>query len=366
MGAEVTSFEEEASAFLEVKHAIAVSSGTDAILLALTALGIGPGDEVICPAFTFFATASCVARLGATPVFADVCPACFNLDPADVERKITARTKAILPVHLYGQAAEMDRLMALARSHHIHLIEDAAQSLGARYRGKQVGTFGAFGTYSFFPSKNLGALGDAGLLVTDNDELAHLARILRVHGMEPKYFHPHLGGNFRIDALQAALLRVKLKHLPAYNQRRQENAAFYLKTLRPLTEPSTPALERCACLGQPDALSSAPLILPEAYPHNDHIWNQFTLRIPSPDGSSQRRDSLREHLTRSGIGCDIYYPLGLHLQECFKNLGGHEGDHPVTERLAREVISLPIYPDLNEAQLTEVVDSIRAFVAHSG
>ncbi len=335
LGAEVEAFERECARFLGTKHAIAVSSGTDAILVALMALGLGPGDEVICPSFTFFATAGCIARLGATPVFADVHADTFNLDAADVARRITPRTKAILPVHLFGQSADMDALLALARSHHLVVIEDAAQSLGARYRGRASGTLGDAGTYSFFPSKNLGGFGDGGLVATDRDDLAERIRLLRTHGAKPKYFHKLVGGNFRLDALQCALLRAKLPHLPAYCAARQRNAAFYTGRLAALPG----------------------LVLPQPQPGLDHIWNQYTLRVPG----AGRRDALRAHLTQHGIGHEIYYPLPLHQQECFAHLP--RVTLPVAEALAREVVSIPIFPELTGAERETVAAALAAFAS---
>lgn len=333
LGPEVEAFEKEAAAALGAKHTIAVSSGTDAILVALMALDLAPGDEVICPSFTFFATAGCIARAGLTPVFADVLPDSFNLDPADVARRITPRTKALVPVHLFGQSADMEPLQALAARHGLAIVEDAAQSLGAKHRGRASGTFGEFGTYSFFPSKNLGGFGDGGLVATSRDDLAEKVRLLRTHGAKPKYYHKIIGGNFRMDALQCALLRAKLPHLPAYCAARQRNAAFYTARLA----------------GLPG------IALPGIAPHNDHIWNQYTLRVSGPG----RREALRAHLTARGIGSEIYYPLPLHAQACFAHLP--KVALPVSERLAAEVVSIPIFPELTEAQLTEVADAIVAF-----
>lgn len=333
LGSEVESFEREAAVALGAKHAIAVSSGTDAILVALMALGLGPGDEVICPSFTFFATAGCIARLGATPVFADVDAATFNLDAADVARRITPRTKALMPVHLFGQSAEMEPLLALARQHKLAVIEDAAQALGARYRGQACGTIGDCGTYSFFPSKNLGGFGDGGLVATNRDDLAERIRLLRTHGAKPKYYHQIVGGNFRLDALQCALLRVKLPHLPAYCAARQRNASFYSAQLA----------------GFPS------LVLPATAANRDHIWNQYTLRVPGPG----RRDALRAHLTARGIGHEIYYPLPLHQQACFAHLP--QVTLPVSEQLAAEVLSIPVFPELTETELSAVVEALRAW-----
>lgn len=333
LGAEVEAFEKEAAQFLGAKHAISVSSGTDAILVALMALDLGPGDEVICPSFTFFATAGCIARTGATPVFADSLADSFNVDPADVARRITPRTKAIMPVHLFGQSADLDPILALAKKHGRAVIEDAAQALSAKYRGQPCGTLGDFGTYSFFPSKNLGGFGDGGLVTTQRDDLAEKVRLLRTHGAKPKYYHKRVGGNFRMDALQCALLRAKLPHLGAYGAARQRNAAFYSDQLK----------------------AAAGFVLPVTLAGNDHIWNQYTLRVPG----AGHRDALRRHLTAAGIGHEIYYPLPLHQQECFAHLP--KVSLPVAERLAAEVISVPIFPELTSEQKDAVVAALRAF-----
>jgi dTDP-4-amino-4,6-dideoxygalactose transaminase len=342
-GPEVESFEKECATFLGAKHAIAVSSGTDAILVTLMAFGIGPGDEVICPSFTFFATAGCVARVGATPVFADIDPVTFNLDPADAVQRITPRTKAIIPVHLFGQSAEMDALLDLAHRHDLKVIEDAAQAFGATYKGRSCGTQGDFGTFSFFPSKNLGGFGDGGLVTTNDDVLAEKVRLLRTHGAKPKYYHNVVGGNFRLDALQCALLRVKLPHLPTYISARRRNAAAYDALLSQL-----PGVIKADIL----TTIKTRLILPIELPGNTHIWNQYTLRIPGPG----RRDALKQQLTAAGIGTEIYYPLPLHQQKCFTHLTKVE--LPVAERLASEVISLPVFPELDPTQKNEVCSRI--------
>jgi dTDP-4-amino-4,6-dideoxygalactose transaminase len=334
LGAEVEAFERECATFLGAKHAIAISSGTDAILVALMALDLAPGDEVICPAFTFFATAGCVARAGLTPVFADVDAASFNLDAADVARRITPRTKVIMPVHLFGQSANMEPLLTLAKEHKLAVIEDAAQALGAKHRGRACGTFGEFGTFSFFPSKNLGGFGDGGLVTTNRDDLAEKVRLLRTHGAKPKYFHQRIGGNFRLDALQCALLRVKLPHLPAYSAARQRNASFYSEKLSGLRG----------------------LVLPSAAAHNDHIWNQYTLRV----AGAGRRDALKQHLTKAGIGSEIYYPLPLHRQECFAHLP--KTSLPVSEALASEVVSIPVFPELTADEQAAVVAQLASWL----
>jgi len=358
LGPEVERFERALAEFTGAKHALGVSSGTDAILVALMALGIGPGDEVLCPSFTFFATAGCVARVGAKPVFVDSCPVCFNIDVRDAARRITPRTKAILPVHLFGQAAEMDGVLALARQHDLRVIEDAAQAMGATYRGKQVGTFGDFGTISFFPTKNLGALGDAGALLTNDTALFERAKILRMHGMDPKYYHQVIGGNFRLDALQAAMLSVKLPHFNDYTAGRRRNAALYTERLGQLPGVQVALAGDCGCAKAGGGETNTRLILPVAYPHNGHIWNQYTLRVIG----AGRRDALRAHLTARGVGSEIYYPLPLHEQACFANLGGKPEDLPWAHRLAGEVMSLPIYPEIPAEQIEQVCVVIAEFL----
>jgi dTDP-4-amino-4,6-dideoxygalactose transaminase len=351
LGPEVEKFERALAEYSGAKHVLGVSSGTDAILLALMALGIGPGDEVLCPTFTFFATAGCVERVGAKPVFVDSVPASFNLDVADAARRITPRTRAIMPVHLFGQAADMDGVKRLAEANHLRVIEDAAQAMGATYRGAQAGTLGDFGTYSFFPTKNLGGFGDAGALVTNNDALYKRAKILRMHGMEPKYQHAVIGGNFRLDALQAALLAVKLPHFNGYTAARRSNAALYTERLAAL-----PGVKLATAA---DAEIESRLVLPAAYPDNGHIWNQYTVRVIGAGG----REALRAHLTAKGIGSEIYYPLPLHEQACFGQLGYKPEDFPVAHRLAGEVISLPIYPELPREQLEQVCAAVAEFLA---
>jgi len=346
LGAEVERFEADAAAVAGARFGLGVSSGTDAILVALMAAGIGPGDEVICPAFTFFATAGCIARVGARPVFADSCEGCFNLDPAGLERLIGPRTKAIIPVHLFGQAADLEEILAIARCHHLLMIEDAAQAFGAEYRGKPVGSWGDFGTVSFFPTKNLGALGEAGLLLTNDAELAEKARLLRNHGMHPKYYHHKIGGNFRLDAVQAALLAVKLPHLAEYTAGRQRNACFYRQALQGLC-------------GQ-----SVEVMLPATHPDRNHIVNQYTLRVrkgPGWDGGESPRNALRKHLEQRGIAAEIYYPVPLHAQECFREFGPYPR-LPVAEALAEEVLSVPVFPEITEEERNAVADAIRECV----
>ena len=349
LGPEVEGLESQLSAMLGVRHSIGVSSGTDAILLALMALGIGPGDEVICPTFTFFATAGCVSRVGATPVFVDSCPSCFNLRAGEVSRKITSRTKAIMPVHLFGQAAAMEEILDLARSREIPVIEDAAQSLGAEYKGQPVGGLGTFGTFSFFPSKNLSGFGDGGLVVTNDDELAAKSRSLRAHGAKPKYYHKYVGGNFRIDPLFAALLAVKLPHYRGYTSKRQANAAHYTEELSKLPGAALTAGADKIC-GAGDLPVDLPagirLVLPAAHRNASHIWNQYTLRVPG----AGRRDALRDALKARKIGTEVYYPVPMHRQECFADLASAGESLPIADRLSSEALSIPIYPELARAQ----------------
>jgi dTDP-4-amino-4,6-dideoxygalactose transaminase len=335
MGPEVEALERELAAGLEVPHAIGVSSGTDALLIALMALDIGPGDEVITTPFSFFATAGSVVRLGAKPVLVDIDPTTFNLDPGGLEAAMSPRTRAIMPVHLFGQAADLAPILAAGDRAGVPIIEDAAQAIGATYAGRLVGSIGAIGCFSFFPSKNLGAFGDAGLVTTRSDALGHRLRLLRNHGMEPKYFHHLVGGNFRLDALQAAVLRVKWPHLSAWTAARQRNAQRY----RALFD---------------DAGLASVVQLPVEAPGRTHIYNQFVIQAPN-------RDALREHLNRHCIGTEIYYPVPFHLQGCFANLGYASGDFPVAETVAARVLALPIYGELSEAQQAEVVGAIRTF-----
>jgi dTDP-4-amino-4,6-dideoxygalactose transaminase len=336
-GPEVDAFEREIAAALHVKHAIGVSSGTDALLVGLMALGIGPGDEVITPTFSFFATAGAVVRLGATPKLVDVDPVTLNVNVASVERALTPRTRAIMPVHLYGLCADMDPILALADRRGVAVVEDAAQAIGARYGDRQAGSMGAIGCFSFFPSKNLGAFGDAGLVTTNDQALAARVRLLRNHGAEPKYFHKYVGGNFRLDALHAAVLRVKLPHLERWTAARRANAARYDRLF--------------ATAGLTDVIT-----LPAEPAGRFHIFNQYVIRAP-------RRDALRAHLQANGVGTEIYYPVPFHLQECFANLGHRRGEFPEAEAAAHEVLALPIYSELTEEQQAAVVDRIAGFYA---
>ena len=362
MGPECDAIEKEIAAMVECKHGVGCSSGTDAILLALMALGIGPGDEVLVPTFTFFATAGCVARVGATPVFVDACPVCFNIDMKKAAAKITPKTKAIIPVHLFGQAADMDAVMALAQEHNLFVIEDGAQAIGAKYKGKPVGSIGHFGTYSFFPSKNLGGFGDGGFLVANDDALADRARLLRTHGSRPKYYHKFVGGNFRLDPLQAALLRVKLRGYDTYTKARQANAAYYTAKLSALPGVVVADPAHCKCASTQDAAlaaAGAKIVLPVPYAHNDHIWNQYTLRVIGEG----RRDALKKHLTDAGIGCEIYYPVTMDQQECFAYTSDWaRSDCDTAHRLAGEAISIPIFPELSDEQKDAVIAQIAAWL----
>lgn len=352
MGPRLEAFEKDCAAFLGVKHALGVSSGTDALLLALMALGIGEGDEVLLPSFTFFATAGSVARLGAMPVWVDVDPHHFNLDLADAARKVGPRTRAIMPVHLFGQSLDLDALQAFASAHGLRVIEDAAQSMGARWKGRATMSAGDLGATSFFPSKNLGGMGDSGLVTTQDDALAERARILRVHGMQPKYYHRAVGANFRMDPLQAALLHLKLPHLPEYNCARAGNANFYRAALKDA---------RGVAENRPGADQAAKILLPVDF-SGQGIWNQFTLRV-----TGGRRDALKAFLTARKIGCEIYYPIPLHRQECFAGKGYRGADTAkVSERLAAEVLSIPIFPELTAEQRQWVADSLADFAAGKG
>jgi len=336
MGPEIEAFEREIGALVGVRHAIAVSSGTDAVLLALMALDVGAGDEVITPTYSFFATAGCAARLGARPVLVDIDPATFNIDPAQAAAAITPRTKAIVPVHLFGLSADLDPIVDAARARGIPIVEDAAQAIGSTYKNRPAGAIGDMGCFSFFPSKNLGAFGDAGLLTTNDDRLAGRARLLRTHGMQPKYYHHVVGGNFRMDALQAAVLRVKAPHLAAWTSGRRANADRYR--------------ELFASAGLADLVT-----LPIEPPGFRHIYNQFVIRVADRDGLKRRLDEQR-------IGNEIYYPVPFHLQPCFANLGYARGAFPHAERAAADSLAIPIYGELTPAQLETVVSAIGAFV----
>ncbi|HET55724.1 MAG TPA: DegT/DnrJ/EryC1/StrS family aminotransferase [Ignavibacteria bacterium] len=354
LGPEVEKMEKEFCDFLGSKYAYGVSSGTDALLLALMSIDIKPGDEVILPTYSFFATAGVVARLNALPVLTDCDPVTFNIDPNDIEKRITKKTKAIIPVHLYGQSAEMDQIMEIAKKYNLYVIEDAAQAISTQYKnGKSVGTIGHIGCYSFFPSKNLGCFGDGGLVTTNDDELAYKLKIMRVHGGDPKYYHKVIGGNFRIDALQAAVLSVKLPHLNSWSQKRRNNAQLYSKLF---IEKGLASSE-----GMTQFNDIEKILLPKAVYESDtlqnfHIYNQYVVRV-------KHRDELRAYLTDKSIGTEIYYPIPFHLQECFNYLGHDKGDFPVSEFCADTSVALPIYPELSGEQINYVVDSIEEFLS---
>ncbi len=353
LGPEVEKMEKALCEYLGCRHAIGVSSGTDALLLAMMGLDIQPGDEVIVPTYSFFATAGTVSRLNAVPVFVDSDPVTFNIDPKKIEEKITDKTKAIIPVHLYGQSAEMDEIVAIAKKHNLKIVEDAAQAIGVQYKdGRQVGTIGDIGCFSFFPSKNLGCFGDGGLVTTNDDELAEKLFIQRVHGAKPKYYHKIIGGNFRLDALQAAVISVKLPHLDSWSEKRRKNADTYTK----LFKQSGLAEDE----GKISFNQKNKILLPKAVYKNDdlknyHIYNQYIIR-------TEKRDALREYLTKNKIGTEIYYPVPFHLQECFSNLGYKQGQFPNAEMAANTSIALPIYPELNQEQLEYVVEKIDEFI----
>jgi dTDP-4-amino-4,6-dideoxygalactose transaminase len=336
LGAEVEALERELAGFIGVPHAVAVSSGTDSLLVALIAVGVQAGDEVVTTPYSFFATASSIVRLGARPVFVDIDPVTFNIDPAGVLAAVTARTKAILPVHLFGLAVDMEPIVDIAARTGLPILEDAAQAIGASYGSRQVGSFGAFGCFSFYPSKNLGAFGDAGLVTTNDEVLATRARLLRNQGMQPRYYHHLLGGNFRMDALQAAVLRVKAPRLPAWTEARRGNAETY------------GALFRHARL-------DGSVTLPTEPTGRRHVFNQFVIRVAD-------RDGLKQYLDRRGIGNEIYYPVPLHLQPCFAHLGYKRGDFPNAERAAEETLALPIYAELTDEQQAAVVGAIADFL----
>lgn len=338
-GPDVAAFEQEAAAYCGAKHAVGCANGTDAILLALAALDVGPGDEVIIPPFTFFATLGSVLRCGATPVFADVQPDTFNIDPHEIEKKVTARTRAVIPVHLFGQCADMTAIEVVAAKHGLHVIEDAAQSFGASYRGKKCGSFGAVNCFSFYPSKNLGTLGDAGMVTTNDDRLAKRLVAYRNHGSEVKYFHKYVGWNARLDTLHAAVLRVKLPHVDTWIAGRRAAAARYDSLLD--TFGLTGFLRR-----------------PVAKPDRTHTFNQYTVRVAAAD-----RDDLVKFLKDHAIGCDVYYPLPLHRQECVRHLGHREGEFPVSEEASRAVVSLPMFPEITADQQRRVVERLAAFAA---
>jgi dTDP-4-amino-4,6-dideoxygalactose transaminase len=336
LGAEVQALEEEVARYCGTRHAIGCASGSDALLLALMALDIREGDEVITTPYSFFATASAITRLGARPIFVDIDPRTYNIEASRIERAITEHTRAIMPVHLYGQCSDMSALLEIGERHGIPLVEDAAQAIGAAERGRQAGSIGAIGCFSFYPTKNLGGAGDGGMLITNDDRLAERLRILRVHGESSKYHHRFVGINSRLDALQAAVLRVKLPHLDGWSDARAANAERYAQLFT-------------------DAGLSEELGLPFVREQVRHIFNQYIVR------AGERRDALVAHLKRNGVGAEIYYPLPLHLQECFRFLGHASGDFPNAEQAARETLAIPVYPELRLEQQQYVVETIRRF-----
>jgi dTDP-4-amino-4,6-dideoxygalactose transaminase len=338
LGPDVAELEKEVANYCDTAHAVGCSSGSDALLLALAGLGVGPGDEVILPPFTFFASVGAVCRLGARPVFADIDPKMYNVDPVDVAAKVTRRTRAIMVVHLFGQTADMEPIWQVADRHGVPIVEDAAQAIGAEYHRKRTGTLGAVGCFSFYPSKNLGTYGDAGMCVTNDRELASRMACLRTHGMEPRYHHKYLGWNARIDTLQAAMLRVKLPHLDQWVAGRQAAAARY-DTL----------IAQCGLDGY--------LQRPTRQDDCRHVFNQYVVRV-----AHGQRDGLLRHLRAEKIGCEVYYPIPLHLQECLRYLGHAEGEFPVSEQAAREVLALPMFPELTLEQQRRVIHTCGAFL----
>jgi len=331
LGPAVAEFEKNIAAYCDCKHAIGVSSGTDALLVSLMALGVEPGDEVITTPFSFFATAGCVVRLGAKPVFVDVDPDFYNIDPAGIDEKITKKTRAIIPVHLFGQIAPMKAITEIALQHDIAVVEDAAQAIGASRDGIMAGNFSDCGCFSFYPTKNLGGFGDGGLVTTNTDALADDIRTLRDHGQKPRYFYKVIGGNFRLDGIQGAVLNVKLKYLDDWNEKRRQNAALY------------------------DSLfAGSPVKTPAIDPGNVSIYHQYTITVPE-------RDELQKYLADNDIGSAVFYPKPLHLQDCFKELGYKEGDMPVAERLCKEVLSLPVYPELSPEEIEFVAGTVLKF-----
>ena len=346
LGPEVADFERRCADYLGVKHAIGVSSGSDALIVSLMALGIEPGDEVICPCYTFFATVGAIVRCHAKPVFVDIRLDDFNCAADAVAARVTSKTKAIIPVHLYGQMAEMDPLVEVAKQHRLAIIEDAAQAFGARYRDRGAGSIGDVGCFSFFPSKNLPAMGDAGLVTTQDESLATRIRVLRAHGAQVKYHHEMVGGNFRLDALQAALIGVKLNHTDGYAEKRQANAQLYQRHFEKggIAAPNDGDIDSAAALLYPKTLQQR------------HVFNQYVIRVPN------RRDALLSYLRSKKVGAQVYYPEPLHVQPCFAELGYREGDFPHAERAAKETLALPIFPELEENEIELVVEHVTAFL----
>jgi dTDP-4-amino-4,6-dideoxygalactose transaminase len=345
LGPQVKQLEQAVAEYSKSRHGVGVSSGTDALLISLMAEGIGPGDDVITSPYSFFATAGCVSRVGARPVFVDIDPVSFNIDPSKIEAAVTPRTKAIIPVHLYGQVADMDPIMEIAGRRNLVVIEDGAQAIGAEYNGRRAGSIGHYGCFSFFPSKNLGGAGDGGMVTTSDDDRVEKLRVMRAHGGKPKYYHGVIGGNFRLDTLQAAVLIVKLRHLDAWTAARQRNADTYRRLFRDTGVVVEPG----------DMKEKRGLVLPVELPARRHIYNQFVIRV-------DRRDELRAHLKERGIGNEVYYPVPFHMQKCYAGLGYREGDFGASERAARESLALPIYPELTTEMIAEVVGVVAEFV----
>jgi dTDP-4-amino-4,6-dideoxygalactose transaminase len=348
LGPAVTACEAACAKYSNVAHGIGVSSGTDAILVCLMAENIGPGDEVITVPYTFFATVGCISRVGATPVFVDIDPVTYNMNPALIEAKITPRTKAIMPVHLYGQMADMDAIMAIAKKHNLVVIEDAAQAIGSEYKGRRAGSIGDYGCFSFFPSKNLGGVGDGGMVVTNDPGRAAKLTLLRAHGSKPKYYHKLVGGNFRLDAIQGAVVSAKLPYLDQWTAGRQANAARYDQLF------AESGIRVAFSSDAPAVKAAAELVLPKVVASR-HIFNQYVIRTTD-------REGLRKALEAAGVSTEIYYPVPMHLQECFAPLGYKAGQLPESERAADETLALPIYPELTEAQARYVVDMVRDFL----
>ena len=365
LGPEVEALEAELAAYSQSDYGIGVSSGSDALLVALMAIDVKPGDEVITTPYTFFATAGAVARLGAKPIFVDIDPLTYNIDPQAIKGAITKRTRAIIPVHLYGQMAQMDSIMEIAARHNLYVIEDAAQAIGAESRGRRAGSIGHFGCFSFFPSKNLGGFGDGGMITTNDLASADRVKLLRNHGYRPKYYNKIVGGNFRLDAIQAAVLRVKLKYLDEWTQARQRNAGRYrdlfAETELAIRPESLPYLQLSGIpkgsVGAGSPLSELRgVVLPTEVPEGRHIYNQFVIR-------SGVRNELMAYLKEKKIGTEIYYPVPMHMQECFADLGYQQGDFPASERAADETLALPIYPELTDEMMWTVVEAIADFYA---
>ncbi len=353
LGPEVANLEKNIAEFLGAKKAVGVSSGTDALLLALMAIDIKPGDEVIVPTYSFFATAGVVSRLNATPVFVDIDPVSFNIDPQLIEEKITERTKAIIPVHLYGQSAEMAPIMEIAEKYNLKVIEDGAQAISVQYKdGRSVGTIGTVGCYSFFPSKNLGGYGDGGMAVAMDEDIGEKMRILRVHGSEPKYYHSMIGGNFRLDAIQAAVLNVKLPHLNEWSAKRRENAQLYTKLF---VEAGIAEEEGRINFDENNKVLLPKAVYKDSGLTNYHIYNQYVIRV-------EHRDELREFLKENGIASEIYYPVPFHKQECFKDLPSSKDEYPNADFAAEHSLALPIFPELERKEIEYVAGKIAEFV----